>query len=751
MEESIRKFRIRWIVWGLAVCSIAALLYMGHLQNVDIVTEQVQYSEIESEDNLSWLLQNGYLLYRDLRQKSGEHDVGFAQLYVNRGENDGWGPDAEEALEAYFVSLENCFDYMNQSYDYWMQDLGTGNVVSNLPQEPTEEGKHFFVTFLFDEYGNISVGGLAGSDDVFLRKQANSVARGNPLAAVMERHYGYGAEEKDAFTFGAPKNCRLIYCIDEEAWGEIKQSGIWTGTSDVTVHFNGMDHSFGVLSHHIYYSYGYGRTLLFLIFCVSLGAFLLPVCGKKRNVDTDRWCCLPLEAVALLFFGTISMFLNECMMMTGWIAGGEPLDRVRQNGRASVELAAVLIYGANFLALLAFFSIFWYVGMNLRQMRILHFKGYLKRYSLVYRIFPFVKSKCAAFYESMSHFDVTKKAHKMILRITVINAIVLFCICSIWVAGFPIAVVYSLGLYLLLRKYISDLQKKYGILLNATNRIAEGNLNVTIPEDLGVFEPFKPQIMRIQQGFGRAVEEEVRSQRMKAELITNVSHDLKTPLTAIITYIDLLKGESLTEEQRREYLATLERKSLRLKALIEDLFEVSKANSRNLTLNRQNVDIMNLVRQVAFEMEDKLKEAQLEVRMNLPEEKQVLWLDSQKTYRIYENLFGNIAKYALPGTRVYVDGGRTKEGVAIILKNISAQEITVNARDLTERFVRGDASRNTEGSGLGLAIAQSFAGLQGGELTVEVDGDLFKVTTLWKDGGAQNVATGDAAGDASPN
>ena len=219
---------------------------------------------------------------------------------------------------------------------------------------------------------------------------------------------------------------------------------------------------------------------------------------------------------------------------------------------------------------------------------------------------------------------------------------------------------------------------------------------------------------------------------MKAELITNVSHDLKTPLTAIITYVNLLKEDGISEQQRKEYLNVLEKKSLRLKVLIEDLFEVSKANSQNITLNLTEVDIMSLLKQVSFEMSDRWEEQSLDVRMNLTEEKVLLSLDSQKTYRIYENLFGNIAKYALPGTRVYVNGFRIDDTVVITLKNISAQEITVASSELTERFVRGDASRNTEGSGLGLAIAKSFTELQGGELSLEVDGDLFKATTVWK-------------------
>ena len=268
-------------------------------------------------------------------------------------------------------------------------------------------------------------------------------------------------------------------------------------------------------------------------------------------------------------------------------------------------------------------------------------------------------------------------------------------------------------------------------MFQAVDEIAAGNLNVTITEDLGMFEPFRKEIYKIQEGLKKAVTMEVRSQRIKTELVTNMSHDLKTPLTAIITYVNLLKKEDITEEQRKEYLEILERKSLRLKSLIEDLFEFSKANSQNITLNIMDVDIMNLVKQVSFEMSDKISASGLDVRMNLTDEKVILPLDSQKTFRIYENLFGNIAKYALPGTRVYVNGFRIDDAVIITLKNISAQEITVEASELTERFVRGNTSRNTEGSGLGLAIAKSFMELQGGTLELEVDGDLFKVTTIW--------------------
>ncbi len=287
---------------------------------------------------------------------------------------------------------------------------------------------------------------------------------------------------------------------------------------------------------------------------------------------------------------------------------------------------------------------------------------------------------------------------------------------------------------ILLRKYWGEMQVKYRTLLNGINEIAEGNLDVEIKEDLGIFNPFKEQLCRIQEGLKKAVAQEVKSERTKSELITNVSHDLKTPLTAIITYVNLLKQENVTEEERRSYIQVLDQKSMRLKVLIEDLFEVSKASSGTVTLHPENVDIISLLKQVRFELSDKMEASGIEFRFNLPEERVVLYLDSQKTYRIFENLLVNIAKYGLPGTRAYILVAREPDGyVNISMRNISAKELNVSPEELTERFVRGDSSRNTEGSGLGLAIARSFVEIQGGTMKIEVEDDLFRVIIRWKE------------------
>ena len=296
------------------------------------------------------------------------------------------------------------------------------------------------------------------------------------------------------------------------------------------------------------------------------------------------------------------------------------------------------------------------------------------------------------------------------------------------------------------------MREKYQNLLKVTNELAEGNLDAEITEDLGVFEPFREEIGKIQSGFKKAVEAEVKSQRMKTELITNVSHDLKTPLTAIITYVNLLKQPGITEQEKEEYVQVLDRKSLRLKALIEDLFEVSKANSQTMKLNLMDVDVVSLMKQVKLELSDQLSDSGIDFRFQLPENRVMLTLDSEKTYRIFENLLVNIGRHGMQGTRAYVtieetgsakeeENGQISENracrenrgeVRISMKNISAAELPEDAEELTGRFVRGDQSRNTEGSGLGLAIAKSFTELQNGSFQVETEADLFKAVIVWK-------------------
>lgn len=276
-----------------------------------------------------------------------------------------------------------------------------------------------------------------------------------------------------------------------------------------------------------------------------------------------------------------------------------------------------------------------------------------------------------------------------------------------------------------LNEYLTIRLDEYEMILAIIRALSEDSFEEVINGDAGVFEPMKEELILLREQVKVAVETKVKSERMKAELITNVSHDLKTPLTAITTYVELLKKEDITEEERKSYIETLEKKSARMKVLIEDLFDLSKANSNDVTLDISKVDVVNLMKQVAVEHTENYEKMGLQLVWNTPEEKVEVSLDNQKTYRIFENLFLNIEKYAMKNSRVYIDVC-TDKNVEIVIRNMSAEPLHIPGEQLTERFVRGDASRNTEGSGLGLAIAKSFVEVQGGRFEVTVDGDLFK-------------------------
>ena len=235
-------------------------------------------------------------------------------------------------------------------------------------------------------------------------------------------------------------------------------------------------------------------------------------------------------------------------------------------------------------------------------------------------------------------------------------------------------------------------------------------------------------INHVADGLKVAVESEVKAERMKAELVTNVSHDLKTPLTSIITYIDLLKKEGFQSENAAKYLGILEQKSNRLKTLTEDLFEAAKAASGSIAVTLEELDAGALLMQGMGELSDKINESGLEFKINIPDEKLMVKADGRLLWRVVENLLSNVFKYAQKGSRVYIDIACTGSQVQIIIKNISAFELNISPDELTERFKRGDQSRNSEGSGLGLSIAKSLTELQGGTFHIDIDGDLFKAT-----------------------
>ena len=272
----------------------------------------------------------------------------------------------------------------------------------------------------------------------------------------------------------------------------------------------------------------------------------------------------------------------------------------------------------------------------------------------------------------------------------------------------------------------------FGILLESAKRMGKGDLDTKVDDKylIGAFKSFAGDLNDLAGVAVVAAQKQLKSERMKTELITNVSHDIKTPLTSIINYVDLLQKPH-TPEEEKTYLEVLNRQSQRLKKLIEDLMEMSKASTGNLTADITKLDAVESVNQALGEFADKLEKAQLTPVFRHPEESVAMMADGRLAWRVLSNLLSNTVKYALPGTRVYIDVMAVEGKVIISLKNISRDELNVDADELMERFVRGDDSRNTEGSGLGLNIAKTLMELQKGQLQLLVDGDLFKVTLIF--------------------
>ena len=260
-------------------------------------------------------------------------------------------------------------------------------------------------------------------------------------------------------------------------------------------------------------------------------------------------------------------------------------------------------------------------------------------------------------------------------------------------------------------------------------KIASADMTATVDTKyfFGTFKKQGENLNNIKLGIAQAVEDKMKSERFKTELITNVSHDIKTPLTSIINYVDLLGKEDLQNENAKEYIQIISKHSDRLKKLVVDLVDASKASSGVLQLDMQPLKIDVLLDQIAGEYVERLKGNNLELIMRKPEESIQIMADGQRIYRVFDNLMNNICKYALPNTRVYLLLERNNNTATISFKNISATELDMSANDLMERFVRGDKSRNTEGSGLGLSIAESLTTLQNGEFNIQLDGDLFKI------------------------
>ena len=677
---------------------------------------------------VNYAIESSYYLYGQMLQDVRKTAVDFSVL-----DHYGW-------INDYYTIADQCEYYVE------FQDTASGNMNNDticrsqselelstlfLEKQDAErryveerlraDGKLGYLILQFDEYGNMS--------DVRFNGYGNILHFGSLYQHAKESISQY---ENNVFYYNEvcdagkevdpmelrPKNFKAVYVVDADSQFTYYRMG----TSAEQYRYN---------PYNVFMDMGAEWLILIAVIFVAIIAFILPF-FKKLDTGWEKLFSIPAEIMCVIITCAVGgvWLMFELMYSSCYPILMETLELYGPINIIGYDVAPDTIYYIMFgVNVIGWALVFFLEYISVSAIRQFLFRPlyYLKTRVLCVAICRWLWNLCKRAYYYVTDINIGKGLNKSIWKIVIINILIVGVCCCFWFVGWIGVLIYSVILFVILRKFGFNLQSRYEAVLKVTTEMAEGNLKTEVPTDLGVFAQLGEELTKVQSGFSKAVAEEAKSQNMKTELITNVSHDLKTPLTAIITYVDLLKKEDITEEERREYVDTLDKKSQRLKVLIEDLFEVSKASSNNITLYCTDIDLVNLLKQICLENEDKIMESALDFRWNLPEKKCLAYLDPNRTYRIMDNLIQNILKYSMPNSRVYIDMEETDSEYVLHFKNMSATEMNFDAAEITERFVRGDLSRNTEGSGLGLAIAQSFTEMQNGKFEVQIDGDLFKV------------------------
>lgn len=429
-----------------------------------------------------------------------------------------------------------------------------------------------------------------------------------------------------------------------------------------------------------------------------------------------------LLTVIIIIGLTSSIFIGASGMTGYFVMMGE-LQSVL--ARCGVTYATPISYGLYFFCMLIFYFLFSMLCFTVKYM-FMNGMDYFRNNTCIYALY----AKLKGLGNKITEFDLRDNVNQDILKFTICNALLVIILYVISPSKTIFAILYVIISFLYIRKQSMKVRNDYKNMLDFTEQLSHGHFDTEIEDDLGIFNSMRDRLNNLKIGFEAAVKEETKSQNMKTELITNVSHDLKTPLTCIKNYVILLKNTQADETTRTEYLNQLERYTNRLSNLIQDLFDVSKASSGNIDLHPIDLRLQALVDQSLAECIEVLESKDIQVVKNV--EDVVVHLDGDKTYRVFENLLTNIGKYAMPHSRAYIDIHEEEDHISVVFKNMSEVEMNFSSEEIQERFVRGDKSRHETGSGLGLAIAKSFVVAQGGTFDIEIDGDLFKVIMTFK-------------------
>lgn len=699
MEKKKKRVFVLGFVALLSVISIGMILLCRNIQSENQGTQTVDVSAV-SREMLLFMLDQTRVVNKDYSVLSLGEDV----PYSIRSE-------LEYVMEEELLTARA--DFINSpNFAYRITNTATGEKTEGGDTSLFVKDHQMYSTFTYDADGNVtSTGDYVSTDFTYmsayqLLKNSISISTSN----ARETYEIYGKSiPKSQIQLRVPQNLKAEFAIPQNLTEN--NDIIWYNTGNL-VH--------GEMS---------GRflavTCCMMVFFIGLYILFYPV-SVEQEVNPFAFMRKIKAEIKWVFLGTVLCLAYIGMAFLGvYTMTGELQTALQMLGIPYAELVPVVLQfiGMMLTGLFTAMGIF-----EIKYMLTSGFCRYWKEDSLIGSICGNVKRR----FEKLSEVDLSDKTDTVLLKYVLIQMVIVGVIACFWSFGIVLSVLYSVLLFFYIRKKLKKVQKDYQVLLKEAHQLADGRFDEEITQDVGIFNALGEEFKNVRTGFEKAVCEEMKSQNMKTELISNVSHDLKTPLTGIKNYAELLGQNNVSEQDKQGYLENLQHYIDRLNNLIEDLFEVSKVNSGNIELNHVELNVVALIQQAQAETEDLLKQKNLTVILDAPENGIVQALDGDKTYRIFENLFTNIAKYALPGTRVYVSATAQPEYTEIVFKNISEAQMNFTPEEIVERFVRGDKSRHESGSGIGLAIVKSFTEVQNGTFSIEIDGDLFKAVVRFK-------------------
>ena len=699
MEKKKKRVFVLGFVALLSVISIGMILLCRNIQSENQGMQTVDVSAV-SRKMLLFMLDQTRVVNKDYSVLSLGEDV----PYSIRSE-------LEYVMEEELLTARA--DFINSpNFAYRITNTATGEKTEGGDTSLFVKDHQMYSTFTYDADGNVtSTGDYVSTDFTYmsayqLLKNSISISTSN----ARETYEIYGKSiPKSQIQLRVPQNLKAEFAIPQNLTEN--NDIIWYNTGNL-VH--------GEMS---------GRflavTCCMMVFFIGLYILFYPV-SVEQEVNPFAFMRKIKAEIKWAFLGTVLCLAYIGMAFLGvYTMTGELQTALQMLGIPYAELVPVVLQfiGMMLTGLFTAMGIF-----EIKYMLTSGFCRYWKEDSLIGSICGNVKRR----FEKLSEVDLSDKTDTVLLKYVLIQMVIVGVIACFWSFGIVLSVLYSVLLFFYIRKKLKKVQKDYQVLLKEAHQLADGRFDEEIIQDVGIFNALGEEFKNVRTGFEKAVCEEMKSQNMKTELISNVSHDLKTPLTGIKNYAELLGQNNVSEQDKQVYLENLQHYIDRLNNLIEDLFEVSKVNSGNIELNPVELNVVALIQQAQAETEDLLKQKNLTVILDAPENGIVQALDGDKTYRIFENLFTNIAKYTLPGTRVYVSATAQPDYTEIVFKNISEAQMNFTPEEIVERFVRGDKSRHESGSGIGLAIVKSFTEVQNGTFSIEIDGDLFKAVVRFK-------------------